>query len=299
MNRFSKNSEAFNKSSDNNTLYTGLAVTKVLAINPTKEKLAEIVGEETAAKFDTTYAKKENQFTGKMVRPLHIWVQDKDEKSRPTLMNIDLGEDHQVSNAGNIKFINHNLQDTWAKNEEDLTGNPKMGWYSTTGLHEAKTGEVNYYKFIAQLFSYNFEKQDFFEWVQEMGIDFNNVYEGNFEGVRELVDFVNLNEGEKEPFYFVALWVVRETTDGQYRQQVLVNPDTWYRCNDERVSQFMLDNLQAKIQKKEEEGYNLTNKLFTLEFEEFNKAKCYNAAPVNTVSEAIEPSKNDAFDWID
>lgn len=293
MNKFNQYSDSLNTKSSGNTLYTGLSPVKVLGINPNLKQLEAIIGE-NASKFDLTYPIKKSPLTEKNVRTLSIWVTDKEEKVSPTILSIDLGLDAQTSSTGKVKIINNKLQDTWAVNTEAVINNPKMSWFSQEGIREAKVGEVDYYKFLSQVMRFDLRGDvDFNEMCVNTGIDFDAIYNGNFSGLHELVEWLNIDEGEKMPNYFVGLWVVKKKDDGRLRQELLNNSDLWYRCASETVLSGHRDALIKLETEKRESGYSLTNRLYTYDFQEFVESDCKNAIP------SIQPqAAKEDLDWL-
>lgn len=281
--------------------YTGLAPNKVLAINPTVEKLKEIIGE-NATKFDTSYPLrksplfKDGPLKDLDVRTISIWITDKDEKVSPTILSIDLAQATQVSAGGNKRIINNKLQSTWGESVEAVKNNPNMSWFSHDGIREARIGEVDYYEFLATYLRFDLKSDvSFLTYCETKGISFDHAYKGDYNSLTELVNWGNTDEGEKEPWYITQLWVVKETDKG-LRQEILSNPDTWFRCSQDRVGTYEINLLKKRESKAKESGRNLTTRLYTHEFKEFSKEGSINGAPEFVAN----PSSNvEDLDWLD
>lgn len=249
-------------------LFTGLTPVKVLAINPTEDQLKTIIGD-AATKFDTTYAIK--KLGDDDARPVNIWVQDLAKKAKPQLMTINLINKPTEFESGYYKIINDHNRVTISTMER-IKENPKMSWYSQNGMRKELKGENTLYTFIQRLVGYNVEgEKSFTQSLKDENLDFESVYNGNFDGLRNLVDFA-----EKQKFTIVVPYVVRENA-GKYYQDVLINPDVIFRGH--AVNNGMIRRMKTVHEKAEERGYALTNKFFTYEFQEFNEADCVNAAP--------------------
>ena len=297
MSKFDQYSQSLNtQSSQGMTLYTGQSPVKVLAINPNLKQLEAIIGD-VASKFDTTYAIKKSALIDKDVRPVVIWVTDKENKVSPTILGIDLCKDTQTSSTGKVKVINDKGQDTWAESVDTVMNNPKMSWFSHDGIREAKIGEVDYYKFLSQIMRFNFKGDtNFIDMCKNVGIDFDSVYNGNFAGLYELVEWLNTDEGEKMPNYVIGLCVVKKKDDGKLRQELLNNSDTWYRCPSETVLEGHKQALIKLEKDKRDSGYSLTNRLYTYEFQEFNEQSCINSIPAIPKNIGITEGIDD--DWL-
>lgn len=275
-NVFGDYEKSMNSSSEGLSFYTGLAPIKILAINPTEEELAEIIGEDAAKKFDTDYALTEG-FNEETVRPVNIWYQDKEEKVSPSTFTINISEDEVVSRNGNNQLINDKLQ-TAFMSKEDIEKHPKMGWFDLSTARNAKIGEENLYKLISQFLRWDFDSEvEFMDMIRKTGVDVQTVYDGNFEGLRAFAKYVKDNE-----FNMIGCFVVSQKTtdDGiRNRQGFLTNPDTWYRTATGEVVQGIKDNFFNKHKKAVDQGRQLSSKYYTVDFQEFNKEDCLNSVP--------------------
>lgn len=269
-----------NKASKAPSLFTGITNVKVLGINPTQEQLAEILGDaDKASKFNTDYNKGES-YNGDTVRPVCIWVTDYEENVSPTLFTIELGDKEHLAQSGSKRIINNYLQTTWSNSVASVTSNEKMSWFSDTGIRVARIGEVNYYTFIATLVRYDLQgEKSFNNFLTDNKLDFDSVYEGNFEGLRGLVNFANNND-----MVLAMPFIVRKKEDENgvvFRQQVLSNPEVWYRSTIDGDIDWVVNNFKEKCLAKDAEGYPITQKLYTYEFTKFSEDKCVNAEPEN------------------
>lgn len=279
-------------------LYTGLYPNKVLAINPTEEELKEIIGD-NASKFDTKYEIHNSPILeGTKVRGVNIWLQDKDGVTNPTLMTIDLGDTTAVSSSGSKRIINDKLQTAWSASVETVVDNPKMEWFSHKGIREAKVGEEDYYRFLSAYMKFDTKSEvDFVQYCRDRGISFEEIYEkGNFASLKELVAWGNTDEGEKEPWFITQLWVAKRTDNG-FRQEVLNKSETWFRCNQDKVTSYEVNLLKKREEDKKNSGYNLTNRLYTYNFQKFVEEESINGAP-SQPAVGIEDAPGEDLSWL-
>lgn len=114
---------------------------KVIAINPDKEELEEILG--TEVKKDPEYQGENGD--GKRTFRLSIWVQDV-KTGWKTSVNFFL-EDVEVkeSNSGNLQFANSKGRTTWAASKDDL-----KDWFTEGGVtvHRTRKGEFELLEFL-------------------------------------------------------------------------------------------------------------------------------------------------------
>lgn len=275
--------------------FTGLAACKILAINPDQKRLGELIGEQAAEKFGADYSKGEN-LNGTTVRPVNIWVTDVDEKVSPTLLTINVNPNVGVtSKAGTPQNINKRLQ-TIYMSEEDIREHPKMKWYSMDGFRQAKVGEEQLYTLIAMLLRWDFDgKVDFLEMVKETECSLEDIWNGNYKGLHNLVNHCNENQ-----FAVILPFAVKQQEKDDRivtRQQVISNPDVWYRVGESHlVTQRTKDNFLNKHLKQNKEGYSLSKSYYTVEFQEFDKDACLNSEPDSTAD--VEDVAAASSSWI-
>ena len=292
MSNFNQFNEAFNTSEGGvSAVYTGLTATKVKAINPNQKQLKELIGD-GAEKFNTQYKVEDNSVLETKTRPLVFWLQDKEEKVSPFIVQTNLGKAPRKSKNDNVKVINSKMQDTWGATKEDVMNNPNMSWFDQTGIRECRIGEFEYYKFISTLLRFDFNKDvDFFDMCQKLNIDFDTVLSGNYQGLHDLVEYANTEGSEK---YIGLVFAAKQKQDGNYRQDVLWIPDVFYRTGGE-ISQAQVINFEEKCADQEEAGYPYGGtREFTSQFKEFN-----GATPQEEVSPAAEVDDSDLADWLD
>lgn len=250
---------------------TGIGEIKVLAINPTEATLTELIGKRGGKAFDTVYAKKNNM--GVMERPVIFWVQDVEELGQPFPVQINLTDTDYVASTGSLKIINNNLQDSWSASIETLTSNPRMSWFSQEGIRVAKKGELAYSKFLSILLNIKMQEGNYQEILASESLDFNSVFNGNFDGLRSLTTYLNANDST-----LVGLFTAKETVNDKgtfTRQKFLMRPDTWFKYKGDKV----VNALQKQRDNALERGTDLTNNFFTFELMKFDKSKCFNAEP--------------------
>ena len=257
MNPFNKYDNYTGNGSNNNAIndvFVGVAPIKVLAINPTKEQLGEIIGEEAAGKFNVAYDIRQN-YNKQEVRPLTIWVTDVDETVSPTIINYDLGKDYVKSKTEKFQYFSADGKDSWAADEGSI-----QDW--VTGPHQQCTvGMKDWYSFVYKLVKWDMdvaEENDtsFFEYLQDVGLDVDTIYDGNYEGLHGLVDYA-----KDQQFSVTGMFTAKvdHTEDGErVRQRVLTRNDyIFYNYNGVTFKQ--LEAFKRREERQMKSGYPLTS----------------------------------------
>jgi len=115
---------------------------KVIAINPDREELEEILG--TEIKKDPEYLGESGE-SNKTLR-LSIWVQDLKTGWKQPINFFLENVDNKISNSGNYQFVNSQGKHTWASSVETL---PE--WFTRNGVtvRKAKRGEADVLTFLS------------------------------------------------------------------------------------------------------------------------------------------------------
>lgn len=146
--KVNKSDEKFFKEVAN---YTGVSLLKVLAVNPSLEKLQEL-----GMNFqnEPNYLS-EGEGGSKKVR-LDFWVTNGELTTKMVffLENVP----RKPSQNGNVQIINNYGQSTWAKDIEGAlarTGKGNKKWFKPEGARIALSGEVELMEFIANWLNVN------------------------------------------------------------------------------------------------------------------------------------------------
>lgn len=244
--------EQAEKSPARKPVMVGAGQVKVLAINPTLEKLKEIIGD-VAEKFDTKYGASPDQYNdNKPSRPIAVWITDKEDQVSPTLINFRLVDTPRLSREDKPQYWNmmsgtaangewNILTTLWSNDlkpgdvekKQSRVGND----YTNTVLREVRVGEENYYRFLKVLLGWP-DDTTFLQAMEEVGLDFDTVYGGNFDALHNLVDNelvkeVTLDNGEVETRYqtFIGIFTAKLRDDGRVTQSFSMNSDTWFVDN--------------------------------------------------------------------
>lgn len=273
-------------------LFTGIAGVKILAINPTDGELADIIGAEQAAKFDTSYAIQERN--GQSFRSLSIWYTDKDENLRPSTVGLIISGAPKTFDSGNSQLINDRLQNCIA-NPDTIDDNPRMGWFKREGMRIARQGEVDYYDLMGKILRFDYKGDaSLIDVLKSEGMDFDTVLNGNFDGLRKFAAYVKDNG-----ILFNALYTVREKEDGDktyFNQKLILRPETTFRTTTGITSDWEIEKLTKTYKDTKERGYDLTKDWFTFKFQEFNKEDCVNyEQPPEEV--ASQDDTETSFSW--
>ena len=282
---FSNHKENINKSENNvSSVYVGIGVAKILAINPTQEELASIIGDEMAQKFNTEYDLKPN-YNGDQSRPVTIWVTDQDNKVRPTILNLNLVDKTRVSQNDNTQYFGYRKD----KDGEPTTIN--FGWRDEENewfkpLEEAKDGMEAYYMFLYNLLRWN-DPETFVEALVENKLDFDTVYNGEFQGLRDLIDFINTNEINSMVMLFDARYLERDS--GAMMVQSVVNrPNTWLRDYN-GVNDFVIGYYRKLREKQIDAGYDVTKNFIVIdELQEYSDELRNKEIPTNTATDVSD-----------
>lgn len=267
--------------------FTGLGAVRVRTVNPTLKELNELLGREPnkdepdplSAFCD--YSLRQNPNTQIMERPLVFWLESVEtEEIFP--FSINVANQERTFSTGKRRVINNQFQDSIADSIEAIQNNPNMGWFKTNdATRYALIGEYNLYWFLSKLILFNprADKADWYKAMQEKNMTIEDIYNGNYDGLRALIDFANANDNS-----IIALHIVKESENDEgrirRRQEILANPDTWFRTNDGRVTQDMID----KIERLREDAINRGRELsetryYTILWQQYQKDECINYSP--------------------
>ena len=256
MSNFDKYAKHTNSSSSTGgiTSYVGLSPIKVLSINPTREQLVEIIGDDAAGKFNVDYQLREN-YNKQTVRPITVWITDSTEKVSPTIINFDLGQDFVITKKGDKNlWFSDGGQSAWKENEETL-----YSWIEKPVI-KSRTGEADWYDFVYKMVKW--DKNDditFFEYLKDVGLDLDTIYDGNFEGLHGFVNYALDQEFSVTGMFEVK---VEETETGlKLRQKFLNRSDTIY-YNYAGVTANQVKAIKKREQSQIDAGYQLTNNAY-------------------------------------
>lgn len=249
--------------------YVGSAPVRVLAINPNRDQLFELIGD-VAEKFDTSY-KLQTDNDGSKYRPVSVWFSDEDKKVSPVLRTLRLYNKEVVAqSSGNNQFLTlmEGVSESgeWAILSSNYSADFEVGKvydkvsrtsqnsYKLHVISKARRGEVNYYDLLKVITKFPNDKE-FIQAMKENNLDFDSVYEGNFEGLHQLVDWANQIkevEGEKveDNKTFIGIFTVTITDDGTARQGFSMNPKTWFPNNFGVLTKKMRTYIENENQKR-------------------------------------------------
>jgi hypothetical protein len=126
------------KENTGRNFYVGLIPYTVIAVNPSKEQLVEMLKTENIT--EPVYLK-----DGKM--RIDVWLENK-ERNYITKMALWLENKERVANSGNTLFINQKNQTTWGESIEAIANKPTMQWFDTSTARAAYVGEDVLYNFL-------------------------------------------------------------------------------------------------------------------------------------------------------
>ena len=126
-------------------LYTGLCDMNVIAVNPNKEELMEILGTENIKDSMVNY---DNSKDGVDSLRIDFWLKS-EELSGPVKASFFIDNTSNPSKAGNIQWINDIGQSGWGETPEVIYERVKeWGLFRNTGTRKARGGEAVLYEFL-------------------------------------------------------------------------------------------------------------------------------------------------------
>lgn len=260
------------------TAKMGIAEAVILGINPDADQLTAIIGD--ATKWDTQYEKKPTMYSdGKDVRPVSFWIADKEGTTRPIIKTINLVNEVVKSNDGTktqymtitrgnaangayMIFGQRYLADK--EQGQEVRVGATLNLTSGTGsqytlevLGEAREGEARYYDLIHKVLGWK-EDDKFMEQMVVESIDFDSVYNGDFSGLQNLVQYLSENNST-----FVTLFTAKLTNNG-VRQDVELKDLTTYSTLG-GVTDWHVDKFTEALRNQTNAGYDISNNEYSLQ----------------------------------
>lgn len=264
--------------------FTGLASAKLMAVNPTKSQIEELTGRDYP--LDVVYDKRED-LNGNQVRPIEFWVKIS-ENNIIDKVSFQIGNVPVKSQTGNYQFINEKGVTRYAPSIEEA--NTKYEKHAPF-VRPLLIGENALYAFMQRVLGKPADDNArFLNDCIAAGITPENIFEGNIQGLKDFVEFVN----SKNRKVGVVLAVKqKEKVDGegnkstQNRQVIINNPDFFFTLAGGKVDDYNLNRLQEVIKEKVENGASLGTALFTVKLQKFVESECENFVPANPSSSNI------------
>lgn len=254
--------------------HTGLAAFKVVAVNPSKAEIEELIGRQYP--IDVNYDQRED-INQKPVRPVEFWVVNSTHNITDRV-TFQIGNEPVVSQTGNYQFINAKGISRYAKTIEEANSKyEKLAPF----VRPLNIGEDALYSFMQRLLGYKPSDKDanFLADAEAAGITPSNLFSGNTTGLNDFITFVN-NKGRKVGLVLGVKQKEKALEDGkkvtQNRQVIINNPDFFFTLATGSVEQYNTGKMQEVIDEKVKNGVSLGTALFTVEFQKFNEANCLN-----------------------
>jgi len=263
-----------NTGSTGYTPWTGLTSFNITAVNPSKAQIEEITGREYP--FDVNY---EIRAMGdRQSRPVTFWLKSTEGNNITQQITFNMGMDDNRSMSGSIQFVNDRGQFKWAANEEMVA----TKYPDFKNFQRAQEGEQELWTFMQRLVHYKPTSTDA-QWLKDMldnGMSTENIYNGDFTGLQDFVQHCIVKE------YKIGLVLaVKPKEDGdtvKYRQTIITKPEAFFTVYGE-VDNYHYDRLTTLVNEKQAQGYPLSNDLFTIKLQKFDKNAVVNAVPQNPV----------------
>lgn len=260
--------------------YTGLYPMQIVAINPSIEKLTELIGD-GASKFKLDYS------VGQFGKPVTFWFKSPDNKVQPFSKTIFLNKEHiQSESSGKSMILNNStgqygtVQSTWATDISDV-----KDWFSKDGVRPAQKGEYDYYDLLVKFLRFR-DKSDgsgvsYVEFFKAEGLDFDSVYDGDDSALNKLAEYLTDNGNTA-----VMLLTVKEADGGKSYQGVELGNCVFGQNK-------VTDAVKNRITKNNTPEYPVSKDVWSLDFTEYVAGQ--SGAPVETVTKK-EPTKKAS--WI-
>jgi hypothetical protein len=129
--------------------------------------------------------------------------------------------------------------------------------YTLEVLSEARTGEARYYDLLHKVLGWK-EDDKFMEQLVAESIDFDSVYNGDFSGLQNLVQYLGENDST-----FVTLFTAKLTANG-VRQDVELKDSTTYSTLG-GVTDWHVDKFKEALRQQTNSGYDISNNEYVLE----------------------------------
>lgn len=262
--------------------YTGMAAFQVIAVNPSKDRIEQIIGRQYP--LEVNYEQKDD-INGNKVFPIEFWVFNK-ELGITDRVTFQIGNSDVKSQSGNYQFINDKGISRYAQSIEDANSKyEKMAPFVRT----MKIGEEALYRFMHCAMSYKPSSKDanFLEDCVNAGITPDKLFAGELDGLNEFIDFVN-SKSRRIGLVLGVKQKEKVLEDGnkitQNRQVILNNPDYFFTLASGRVDQYNINQLTEVVADKQKNNQSLGTALFTISLQEFKKDDCINTVPDNPVN---------------
>jgi hypothetical protein len=284
---FSGTSESTNKSY---TPYTGMAAFKILAVNPTKTEIEDIINRPYPLEVNYDLRTDNN---GNSVRPIEFWVTTQTNNVTITdRITFQIGDTTVKSQSGNYQYVNTKGISRYGQTIEEVTEKYKTISEKSAFVRPMVIGEDALYNFMQRALGYKSSEENaqFLTDCEQANITPTSLYQGDVNGLRGFIEFVN---GKSRKIGLVLGVKPKEKLldDGtkvtQNRQVILNNPDFFFTLAGGVVTDYNTGKLQEVIDYKIKNNASLGTALFTIGFQQYKKEDCVNNMPSNPQASAI------------
>jgi hypothetical protein len=255
-----------------------------MAVNPSKAQIEEITGREYP--FDVNY---EIRAMGdRNSRPVTFWLKSTEGNNIIQQITFNMGMEDNRSMSGSIQFVNDRGQFKWAADESMVAEK----YPDFKNFQRAKEGEQELWTFMQRFILYKPSSPEA-QWLKDMidnRMSTENIYNGDFTGLQ---DFVQHCIAKKYKIGLILAVKEKADNDGviKHRQTVITKPEAFFTVFGE-IDDYHYNRLTTLVNEKGQQGYPLSNDLFTIKLQKFDKDKVINNIPQNPI---VEPGgiKND------
>lgn len=235
-------------------LYTGPAVLKVLAINPTTDELIQLIGP-GGAKFDTTYKKKKDRNDVPFL-PVTFWLQEVNDLTRPMPFTFSVYNIPQAkSKKGKTCYVNKHGKCYFAADKETA-----KKFYNDDDFRPAFNEESQFLKFLKCILRFrDNDKLPFTAALRALDMDNESLYNGSKHGIEQIRNRIN-----SSLTVLGGVLCVRRNKE-YYTQDVLRKEELFYYIANDSESgtprpfdDYLLDLVKRSFENNEKAGYPYT-----------------------------------------
>lgn len=272
------------KSSTTYTPKTGLAEFQILAVNPTKDQISELLGRDYP--LDVNYDVKDD-LNGDRVRPIEFWVKS-ESANVVDRVTFQIGNTPRKSKNNNVQVINAKGVMRYAPSVEDA--NIKYEKLAPF-VREVMIGEEALYRFMQCAIGYKPSEPDANFLGDNEAANITNVtlFNGETAGLNKFIQFVN--EKRRKIGLVLAVKEKEKQDDKgekyiQNRQVILNQPDFFFTLASGKVGDYSIGKFEDIIKEKRDNDVTLGTALFTVKLQDYVKADCVNSVPTNPAKAA-------------
>jgi hypothetical protein len=258
-------------------LKTGLTGFQFLGVNPTAAQIGVWTGREDVK--DPNYDIVDDYNKEHQVRNINIWLKNID--AVVTNFRIQVSLDEAIANSGNYQVCTSNGSVLWAKSGGVVK--PEFA-----GHKALKIGEADWIQFVAKLINFDYKSgENLYQQLVDQKLDVDSLYAGNYTGVNNLVKWAAENDKLIAMVLVVREKDVMDDKGNQVTRQyqaVASASETWFHgLPNDWAEGKLLERYEKSLEVGvgQTKAYPIIKELFTIKYQPFSKAECFNLIPNN------------------